>query len=166
MSPAPLLILGIDPGSRRTGWGVVRHAGNRSERLAGGTIQLDPAAPLAQRLLTLDAALGEILAAHRLEACAVEAIFSAKNARSALVLGHARGVILAAVARAGVPLFEYTPAQVKQAVVGTGRADKQQVARMVAVLLNHRAPLAEDQADALAVALTHAAAARMPPPRR
>jgi crossover junction endodeoxyribonuclease RuvC len=117
---------------------------------------------LAERLLALDRALEALLAEHRAEDCALERIFSAKNARSALVLGHARGVIVAAVARHGIPIHEYTATQVKQAVVGTGRADKHQIARMVAVLLNHRVPLQEDQADALAVALTHAAALGMP----
>lgn len=153
-----MLILGIDPGSRRTGWGLVRREGSRHVHVASGTVRLDESAPLPERLLALDRALEALLAEHRADACAVEQIFSAKNARSALVLGHARGVIIAAIARRGIPLFEYTPAQVKQAVAGTGRADKQQIARMVAVLLNHRAPLQEDQADALAVAITHAAA--------
>jgi crossover junction endodeoxyribonuclease RuvC len=154
-----MLILGIDPGSRRTGWGLIRKEGQRHIHVASGTIRLDEKQPLAERLAALDRALGGLLAEHRPRAVAVEQVFSAKSARSALVLGHARGVILAAVARAGAPLFEYTPAQVKQATVGNGRAEKQQVARMVAVLLNHRTPLQEDQADALAVALTHAAAA-------
>ena len=151
-------ILGIDPGSRRTGWGVVRRQGNRHEHVASGTFHLNESAPLHERLLTLDRALEALLAEHTVDAAALEQIFSAKNARSALVLGHARGVILAAVARRGIAIAEYTPSEVKQAVVGSGRADKQQVARMVAVLLNHREPLQEDQADALAVALTHAAA--------
>ncbi len=100
-----------------------------------------------------------LLAAHRPDQCAIERIFTARNARSALVLGHARGVILCALARRGVALHEYTPTQVKQAVVGAGRADKAQVQRMVRVLLGHHGALAEDESDALAVALTHAAAA-------
>lgn len=153
-----MLILGIDPGSRRTGWGLVRRQGHRQEHVANGTIHLDEGAPLPQRLLALDRALDALLAEHRADAAALEQIFSARNARSALVLGHARGVIVTAIARRGIPLFEYTPAQVKQAVAGTGRAEKPQMARMVAVLLNHRAPLQEDAADALAVAITHAAA--------
>jgi crossover junction endodeoxyribonuclease RuvC len=156
-----VLILGIDPGSRRTGWGLVRKQGHRTEHVASGTIRLDESAALPERLLALDRALEALLAQHAADACALEQIFSAKSARSALVLGHARGVIIAAVARRGIPLHEYTPAEVKQAVVGSGRADKQQVARMVAVLLNHREPLQEDQADALAVAITHGAAMGM-----
>lgn len=157
-----MLILGIDPGSRRTGWGLIRRQGNRHEHVASGTIRLNEDAPLPERLLALDRALEALLAEHRADAAALEEIFSAKNARSALVLGHARGVIIAAIARRGLPLFEYTPTQVKQAVTGTGRADKQQIGRMVAVLLNHRAALQEDQADALAVAITHAAAVGIP----
>lgn len=156
-----MLILGIDPGSRRTGWGLLRRQGNHHEHVASGTIRLDEEAALPERLLALDRAVDALLTRHRADAAALEQIFSAKNARSALVLGHARGVILAAIARRGIPLFEYTPTQVKQAVAGTGRADKQQIARMVAVLLNHRAPLQEDQADALAVAITHAAAVNL-----
>lgn len=156
-----MLILGIDPGSRRTGWGLLRRQGSRHEHVASGTIRLDEEAALPDRLLALDRAVDALLTRHRADAAALEQIFSAKNARSALVLGHARGVILAAIARRGIPLFEYTPTQVKQAVAGTGRADKQQIARMVAVLLNHRAPLQEDQADALAVAITHAAAVNL-----
>jgi crossover junction endodeoxyribonuclease RuvC len=156
-----MLILGIDPGSRRTGWGLVRREGNRHTCVDSGTIRLDETAPLPQRLLALDRAVEALLAQRRPGTAALEQIFSAKNARSALVLGHARGVIVAAIARRGIPLFEYTPAQVKQAVAGTGRADKQQIARMVAVLLNHRVPLQEDEADALAVAITHAAAVHL-----
>jgi crossover junction endodeoxyribonuclease RuvC len=157
-----MLILGIDPGSRKTGWGLVRRQGNRHQHVVSGTIRLDESAPLPERLLALDSALNALLAQHPADEAALEQIFSAKSARSALVLGHARGVIIAAIARRGIPLSEYTPAQVKQAVTGSGRADKQQIARMVAVLLNYREPLQEDQADALAVAITHAAALGMP----
>ncbi|HEX9842091.1 MAG TPA: crossover junction endodeoxyribonuclease RuvC [bacterium] len=168
-------ILGIDPGSRFTGWGLLHREGNRTHYLASGTLRLNPARPLSERLLHLSDAIAALLAEHRPEQCALEQIFTAKNARSALVLGHARGVIVCAVAREGVALHEYTPAQVKQAVVGQGRAGKQQMQQMVAMLLGLRAghgrnghngaALQEDEADALAVALTHAAASRrvLPP---
>ena len=156
-----MIVLGIDPGSRRTGWGVVRHQGNETAHIASGVLALGGSRPLPERLLTLAEGLGWVVAEHRPEACAVERIFSAKNAHSALVLGHARGVALCEVARLGVPLFEYTSTQVKQAVAGTGGAKKSQVGRMVQMLLGHREPLAEDAADALAVALTHAAASRL-----
>jgi crossover junction endodeoxyribonuclease RuvC len=152
-----MLILGLDPGSRITGWGVVRQDGPRTVHVASGVLRLDSEAELPERLADLTARLEAVLAQHRPQQVALEQIFYAKNARSALVLGHARGAILATVARAGVPVFEYTPAQVKQAVSGSGRAEKGQVQRMVAVLLNHRAAMTEDESDALAVALTHGA---------
>ena len=156
-----MIILGIDPGSRKTGWGLIRHRSGKSEHLAHGTIVLGERPPLTERLVTLAEALDALLAEHQPAACAVERIFAAKNARSALVLGHARGVALCQVGRAGVPLFEYTPSEVKQAVAGTGAAAKEQVGRMVRMLLGHHAAIEEDAADALALALTHAAASRL-----
>jgi crossover junction endodeoxyribonuclease RuvC len=156
-----MIVLGIDPGSRKTGWGVVSHRAGKSESVAQGTIVLGEKIPLPGRLVRLADTMDAILRDHRPDACAVELIFHAKNARSALVLGHARGVALCQVARAGVPLFEYTPMQVKQAVAGTGSAGKTQVGRMVKMLLGHSAPIEEDAADALALALTHAAAAKL-----
>jgi len=156
-----LRVLGIDPGSRVTGWGVVTHAAGQSRRVASGTLRLNATRPLPERLLRLAEGLDALLAEHRPDRLAVERIFAARNVRSALVLGHARGVILLSAARAGVPVSEYTPAEVKQAVVGGGRAPKAQVMRMVGMLLGHAAPLAEDEADALAIALTHAAFARL-----
>ncbi len=153
-----MLILGLDPGSRVTGWGVVRQEGPRSVHVASGVLRLDEAADLAARLADLAARLEALLRDQRPGCAALEQIFSAKSARSALVLGHARGVILATVARAGLPVHEYTPTQVKQAVTGSGRADKGQVQRMVAILLNHRGRMTEDESDALAVALAHGAA--------
>ncbi|MBI3994049.1 MAG: crossover junction endodeoxyribonuclease RuvC [Candidatus Lambdaproteobacteria bacterium] len=149
-------ILGIDPGSRFTGWGVVELRHKQTAYVASGTLRLDAQAELAQRLVALSHGVQELLRTHRPDQAALERIFAARNARSALVLGHARGVILCDLARAGLPLFEYTATQVKQAVVGGGRAGKDQVLAMVAMLLRHRAPLQEDEADALAVALTHA----------
>jgi crossover junction endodeoxyribonuclease RuvC len=155
-----MLILGLDPGSRVTGWGLVRQDGAHAIRVASGVLRLDGQAELGARLADLAVRLEALLAEQRPDCAALEQIFSAKSARSALVLGHARGVILASVARAGLSVCEYTPAQVKQAVTGSGRAEKSQVQRMVAVLLNYRAPMSEDESDALAVALTHGAAAR------
>lgn len=152
-----MVILGIDPGSRITGWGVVEHRGNRSAYLASGALKLGAADALPERLLRLSRALEALANDHRPDACAVEKIFTAKNAHSALVLGHARGVVLCAMAGRGIALHEYNPTQIKQAVVGAGRAEKGQVQRMVAMLLGRPATLQEDEADALAVALTHAA---------
>ncbi len=151
-----MMILGIDPGSRLTGWGLLRRDGRHSEYLDSGTLRLGRESSLSARLLKLNTELEALMERHRPDECAVEQIFTAKNARSALVLGHARGVILCAIARAGVALHEYSPTQVKQAIVGAGRAPKAQIQLMVGALLNHRTAFQEDEADALAVALTHA----------
>lgn len=156
-----MIILGIDPGSRLTGWGLLEHSNNNSAYLASGTLRLGAERPLAERLLRLAEGLEELLARHRPQACAIEQIFSAKNARSALVLGHARGVILCAMARQGVDLHEYSPTQVKQAIVGGGRASKSQIQLMVGALLARKGDFQEDEADALAVALTHAVASNL-----
>lgn len=157
-----MLILGLDPGSRYTGWGLVAQEGSRHTYVASGTLRLNERSPLPERLVRLADGLEALLAEHRPAACALEQIYTSRNARSALVLGHARGVILCAVGRAGVPLHEYQASQVKQAVVGAGAAPKEQMQRMVAMLLGCRHALGEDEADALALALTHAAVARFP----
>jgi len=149
-------ILGIDPGSRRTGWGIVDHQRAQSVYVASGTLALGEGDELSQRLLRLASGLEAIISEHRPEHCAVERIFSARNAHSALVLGHARGVILLTAARLNLALHEYAATEVKRAVVGAGRASKDQVNKMVGVLLNRREPYQEDESDALAVALTHA----------
>lgn len=156
-----MLILGIDPGSRRTGWGLLDRDNRHCRYLASGHLNLNAAAPLATRLVTLAEGLEALLGEYRPEVCALEQIFFARNARSALVLGHARGVILCSVTRGGIPVHEYSPTQVKQAVVGAGRASKDQIQQMVGVLLGRRTQYQEDEADALAVALTHAAASRL-----
>jgi crossover junction endodeoxyribonuclease RuvC len=156
-----MMILGIDPGSRYTGWGLVRREQNRYRYHASGCLRLNPGHALPVRLLALSEGIEAVLNEHGPACCAVEQIFTARNARSALVLGQARGVILCAVARRGIPLHEYSASQVKQAVVGVGRAGKEQVQRMVGMLLGLRGAIQEDEADALAVALTHAAASRL-----
>ncbi len=155
------IILGIDPGSRKTGWGLIASGRGQPRYLASGTIRLDSEALLARRLVILADAMEALLVEHRPGQCAVEQIFTARNARSALVLGHARGVAICAVARHDVELFEYAPNLVKQAVVGAGKADKRQVNYMVKVLLGQARLFQEDEADALALALTHVAAARL-----
>ena len=153
-----MLILGLDPGSRITGWGLVRQEGSRSVHVASGAWRLDEDAELSVRLADLTRRLEALLTQHHPSCAAMEQIFSAKSARSALILGQARGALLAILARTHLSIAEYTPTQVKQSVTGSGRADKQQVQRMVAVLLNHREKMSEDESDALAVALTHGAA--------
>jgi len=154
-------ILGIDPGSNATGYGVVSVEGGSLRRLGGGTIRTR-GDTLAERLAHLQRELERAIGALSPEAAALEAVFSARNARSALVLGQARGVALAACALAGLPTGEYTPAQVKVAVTGYGRAEKLQVMKMVQRLLGLVAPPPSDEADALAVAVCHGLSLRSP----
>ena len=151
-----LRILGIDPGSRKTGYGLIELSGNRTRHLASGCIKLNPKDLLADRLHTLSKELGKIIDEYKPDCGAVEKIFFAKNAQSALTLGHARGVILLKFSERELTVYEYQALKVKQTVVGVGRAEKTQVQHMVKILLNLQNPLQEDEADALAVAITHA----------
>ena len=151
-----MIVLGLDPGLGTTGWGVIRAEGNRLSHLANGRLKTDPAAPLARRLAHLDTMLAALLADHAPNVAAVEEVFVNSNPQSTLKLGQARGVVLLAVARAGIDPGEYAPTTVKQAVVGTGRAEKSQVHAMVARLLPGAAIDGADAADALAVAICHA----------
>lgn len=154
-------ILGIDPGSRVTGWGVLDVSGWETRVVAHGVIRTGAGA-LPERLCRLAEGIESLLRDHAPEAAAVEAIFGAEHARSALVLGHARGVALLLLAQGGVPLFEYPPARVKSAVTGNGRAAKEQVQQALATQLGMAAlPRPLDASDALAVALCHAGAARV-----
>jgi len=153
-------VLGIDPGSRRTGWGVVQLEGTRLHHVGAGTIAVPEKLPLAKRLHMIHQGLQQVIAEHQPEAVAVEEIFFAKYANAALKLGHARGVALLAAAQAELEVHEYPPAVVKRTVVGRGAADKLQVARLIAALLGLKSPPEEDAADALAVAITHIQASR------
>lgn len=148
-------VLGIDPGTAVTGYGVVEPAARRPGRLVEcGVLRTAPRAALPERLRVLHAGVAELLAAHRPDVVAVEDIFYAKNVRSSLTLGHARGVILLAAAEAGVQVAEFPPAVVKRAVVGRGRATKAQVGYMVQQLLRlEQPPVPADAADGVAVAL-------------
>jgi crossover junction endodeoxyribonuclease RuvC len=154
-----MIVLGIDPGTRHLGWGLVTRVGTRAQHVAHGVIDTDASAPLAERLCQIERELCAVVEAHRPTASAVESLFFAKDAQAAAKLGHARGVALLVLARAGLSIAEYPPARVKRAVVGHGRADKQQVARMVATVLGLDAPPRSDAADAIAVALAHLNAA-------
>ncbi len=148
-------VLGIDPGSRFCGFGVVEDGGGaRVRHLAHGVFSLDEAEPIEDRLRALHAGLARELSMHRPDVVAVEDVFHARNARSALVLGQARGVALLAAAQAGARVRSFAPSVIKQAVTGTGRAEKEQVGRMVAVLLGI-SPIAGrlDASDALAAAI-------------
>lgn len=153
----PIRILGLDPGLRRTGWGVIVSAGSRVSWIAHGVIAPPENAPLAERLVALQRGLAEVLAAHAPEEAAVEETFMATNAQSALLLGHARGVAIATIASAGASVSEYAARAIKKALVGAGGADKDQVAFMVRRLLPAAGAVSADAADALACALTHAA---------
>ncbi|MEC9297124.1 MAG: crossover junction endodeoxyribonuclease RuvC [SAR324 cluster bacterium] len=151
-----LRILGIDPGSRKTGYGLIEHSGNRTRYLASGCIKLNLKESLAERLHQLSTELDKLIEEFQPDCGAVEKIFFAKNAQSALILGHARGVILLKFSERQLVVHEYQTLKVKQTVVGVGRADKNQVQHMVKILLNLQNKLQEDEADALAVAITHA----------
>lgn len=153
-------VLGIDPGSRRTGWGVVQLEGTKLVPIGAGTIRVAEKLPLAERLNLIHQGLEQVVVENRPEAIAVEEIFFAKYPNAALKLGHARGVALLVAAQSGLEVHEYPPAVVKRTVVGRGAADKTQVARLIAALLGLRTPPEEDAADALAVAVTHVQASR------
>lgn len=149
-------ILGIDPGSRYTGYGVIEAAGGKTRYLACGRINAT-VGEMPERLLKILRGLGEVIAEYQPQEVGLEEVFVNKSVSSALVLGQARGAAICAVAQAGLPLAEYAAAQVKLALVGNGRAEKEQVQHMVKVLLNLRdVAMAADASDALAVALTHA----------
>ena len=151
-----LRILGIDPGSRKTGYGLIENTGNRTRHLASGCIRLNAKHPLSDRLSMLSRELEQLIEEFRPDCGAVEKVFFAKNAQSALTLGHARGVILLKLSERNLPIHEYQALKVKQTVVGVGRANKDQIQHMVRILLNLQNSLQEDEADALAVAITHA----------
>ena len=148
-------VIGLDPGLRFTGWGIVDSEGSRLSHVANGTLRSDDKLDVARRLVQLRRGLLEVLEAHAPEEAAVEATLVNKNPSSTLKLGIARGVILVTPAEAGLPVTEYLPMIVKKAVVGTGHAEKEQVAHMVARLLPGQEIASQDAADALAVAICH-----------
>lgn len=154
-------ILGLDPGLRRTGWGVVVAEGARLRWVAHGVVSPDEKAPFAQRLLHLLDAVGEICTAHSCDEAAIEEVFVNMNPSSTLKLGHARAAVMLAPARCGLSVAEYAPNLIKKAVVGAGHADKAQIAFMVKRLLPAAGDVTADAADALAVAIAHAHLRRM-----
>lgn len=157
-----MIAFGIDPGSRRTGWGVVRVEGTNARALQHGVIKVPERLSLGERLLRIHAELSDILRSVGVPRVFLESIFHHKNAQSALILGHARGVAILAAAEAGAEVDEISPAEVKRAVTGHGRADKYQVQQMVKILLGLSAPAAPDASDALAVAFAGAVLASSP----
>jgi crossover junction endodeoxyribonuclease RuvC len=154
---APLIrVLGIDPGLRRTGWGVVDIAGNRLMFVACGSVETSDRDALAVRLVAIHQGLARVLAEHHPDEAAVEATFVNKNPAATLKLGQARGVALLVPAQAGVSVAEYAPNLVKKTIVGAGHGEKVQIRMMIGVLLPRATPDTEDAADALAIAVTHA----------
>ncbi len=155
-------VLGVDPGTATTGYGIVENTLGDLTLRAYGAITTPAGQPLPRRLATLYEELSRLIVQHRPDAVAVEELFFQKNVRTALAVGQARGVALLAAAHADLPVYEYTPLQVKDAVVGYGKATKDQVQQMVAMLLGlDFVPQPDDAADAVAVAICHSSAARM-----
>lgn len=154
--PAPITILGIDPGLRVTGWGIVQQHGNKLVGIATGIIKSDDKQPTAMRLATLADALIEVIKTYKPDEAAVEEIFTNKNPASSQKLGLARGVGLMIPAQAGLPVGEYGANLIKKCVTGYGHADKKQMMAMIKMLLPGLTLPKADAADALAVAITHA----------
>lgn len=155
-----MIVLGVDPGAATTGYGVVARRGDGAVSLVEcGVIRTEAATPLPVRLRQIYDGLGEVLGRHAVDVMAVEGVFYAKNARTTVILGHARGAALLAASLRELPVHEYSPAEIKSAVAGTGRATKEQVQFMVQKLLRLRvAPSPADAADGVAVALCHCTA--------
>ena len=152
----PIRILGIDPGLRRTGWGVIASEGNRLVFLACGSLATQDGAALATRLLAIHDGLRRVVDEHAPDEAAVEATFVNKDASATLKLGQARGVAMLAPAIAGLPVAEYAPNLVKKTILGVGHGEKAQIRMMISVLLPKAAPKSHDAADALAIAVTQA----------
>jgi crossover junction endodeoxyribonuclease RuvC len=153
---SPIRILGIDPGLRRTGWGIIAIDGSHLRFLACGSLMTNEKQSLAERLLAIHDGLRDVVNEHAPHEAAVEATFVNKDALATLKLGQARGIAMLVPAIAGLPVAEYAPNLVKKTIVGTGHGEKAQVRMMVAVLLPRAEPQSEDAADALAVAVCHA----------
>jgi crossover junction endodeoxyribonuclease RuvC len=149
-----VIVLGIDPGTAAMGYGIVESTGGRLRSIDFGVLTTSPDAALPERLLTAHAGIAGLLVAHPPDVLAVERLFFSRNAQTAFAVGQARGVVLLAAAQAGVPVVEATPNEVKSAISGYGAADKEQVQRMVQVVLGLDAPpTPDDAADALAIAV-------------
>src|SRR5215203_1567615 len=152
----PIRILGIDPGLRRTGWGMVVIDGNRLSYVACGSLATDDKAALAMRLLSIHDGLRQVVSDHAPDEAAVEATFVSKDGSATLKLGQARGIAMLVPAIAGLPVAEYAPNLVKKTIVGAGHSEKVQIRMMVKVLLPKADPQSDDAADALAIAVCHA----------
>ncbi len=151
-----MIVLGIDPGSRVFGYGLLEIEGRRILAAGSGSVRIDTSRSLPERLLSIHESLKDILEEYKPDHAAVETIFYGKNPKSAFTLGHARGAILMTIAQHGIPVFEYSPREVKSSVVGNGNATKQQVRFMITQMLPQMTPPScEDAADGLAIALCH-----------
>ena len=151
-----MIVLGVDPGTAITGYGIVSAEGDRLSLVACGAITTSPGQPLPERLLVIYRQLLTLFESYRPQAIAVEEVFFGRNVRTAIAVGHARGVVLLAAAQMDLPVFTYTPTAVKQAIIGYGRADKRQVQEMIRMLLAlPNIPQPDDVADAVAVAISH-----------
>jgi crossover junction endodeoxyribonuclease RuvC len=151
-----MIILGIDPGTRITGYGLIESHGQKTQHIDNGNIVTPSQAAMPERLAYIFAHIEQLILAHHPEVLALEKAFIAKNAASALKLGQCRGLVMVAAERARIPTHEYNATSVKSALCGNGRADKQQIQKMVALLLELPEVAAEDASDALALALCHA----------
>ncbi len=152
-----MVILGVDPGLAIVGWGVLQYSANRFKPVAYGSIQTKAGLPVEDRLAQIYARFSEIIEKYKPDAIAVEELFWNTNVTTGIVVAEARGVILLCAKQHGVPIFEYTPMQVKQAVVGYGKAEKKQVISMVTLMLGLKEPpKPDDTADAIAIAICHA----------
>ncbi len=157
-----MIVLGIDPGTAITGYGFIDEIGGETKAIAYGAITTPSDLPLPDRLVLIHRELGALIERYKPDHAAVEQLFFNKNVRTALAVGHARGVVMLTLAQANVRIFEYTPLEVKQAVTGSGRADKRQVQQMITLLLGlDKIPKPDDVADALAIALCHQHSARI-----
>jgi crossover junction endodeoxyribonuclease RuvC len=162
MAAEPVRTLGVDPGTAIMGYGVVERVGSSLRALEFGALTTPSAEPMPRRLLSLYTRLTALIDAHRPGALAVEELFFNRNVRTAIPVGQARGIVLLSAAQANVPVFEYTPLQVKDAVVGYGRATKDQVQQMIRTLLDlDVVPRPDDAADALAIAICHMHSVRL-----
>lgn len=156
-----MIILGVDPGSIRTGWGVIELAGPKLRGVAAGTVEASTKDAFEQRLRTVYRGICDIIEKYAPEQMAVEDVFFAHNARSALKLGQVRGVVLLAGAQADLPIGSYAPALVKRSVAGRGQANKEQIGQIACAMLGFRTIPGPDATDALAIAITHANACRL-----
>lgn len=155
-------VIGIDPGTAITGWGIVEGEGNELSLVACGVVTTPAGTPLPQRLQSIYRELTTIIDQHRPDSSAIEELFFSKNAKTALAVGHGRGAAMLALANADLPIIEYKPLEVKQALTGHGGADKQQIQQMVKLLLGLAdIPRPDDAADAVAVAICHLHSARL-----